>query len=107
MVGEEENLGALREVGEGAEGGGGAGVVELDQKVVDDQGEGIVAVEGGFEGGEAEREIELVGGAEAHAGDAHRLAAAGANALEDGLVAVVVVDGEALEGAESQGRKER
>ena len=40
VMGEEDHLGAGGEVGQGGEGGAGAFVVELDEDVVDDEGQG-------------------------------------------------------------------
>ena len=73
VVREQDDLGPARDLGQGLEGGGGALVVELDQDVVDDQGDRLVALEVGLQAGQAEGQVELVGGPQAQALDADRL----------------------------------
>ena len=66
------------------QGGGGAAVVELDEDVVGDQGDGPVRVEGRLEAGQPQGEVELVGGPEAQAADADGLGAPGRTAWSRG-----------------------
>ena len=53
----------------------------------------------GFEAGQAQGQVELIGGSQAQAGDADRLGTAGADGQEHRLVMVIVIDSQALEGA--------
>jgi hypothetical protein len=97
MMCEHYDLGTARELGQGAESGGGAAIVKLDEDVVNNQRKRLVAVKVGFKAGQAQSQVELIGGSKTQASDADHLASAAADGLEHGLVMIVVIDSEVLE----------
>ena len=90
VVREQDNLGTPREVGKHPEGRGGAVVVELDEDIIDHQGNRLVAFEIHFQAGQAQGEVELIGRPLAQAFEAHNLASRCSDRLEHGLILVVV-----------------
>ena len=82
------------------EGGAGAVVIEVHQDVVEDDGHRIAVLGVSLEGGDAQREVELVARAVAHRLDPD-VGAACAHAAQNRLVVVIEVRAEA--GERSQG----
>ncbi len=74
MVREENDLRLCCDLGEDLEGSAGAGVVEADEDVVDNERQGLVLTPSLLQGREAEGEVELVAAALAHALDGDLLA---------------------------------
>ena len=69
MVREEQDLRLLGEFAQDAEACGRALVIEVDEQVVRDERHGLGVVEIVLDRGDPEREVELVRGAGAHAGN--------------------------------------
>ena len=63
MVGEEQHLGLAGEFPQHSESSARAPVVEIDEEIVGDERQGVAAAQVVFNGGDPQREIELVGGA--------------------------------------------
>jgi hypothetical protein len=71
MVRKEQNLGLLREFVQDLEACCSAFVIEVDEKIVCDERHRLGMIEVVFDGSDPEREIKLVCGTVAHAGDGH------------------------------------
>jgi len=74
VVGEKEDLNALGELAQNAQGRRGPLIVEMNQYVVQHQGQGWVALEVALEAGDAQSQIQLVARAFAQTVDRHFLA---------------------------------
>src|SRR5262249_22224887 len=102
VVGEDQNLRAPGELGQDGERGTGAVVVELDQYVIDNQRQGLVAEKERFDSGEPQSQVKLVGRAVAHPIESDHLESAGADAFQNGLVGLVVVHAQVRKRFEGQ-----
>ena len=99
---EQDDLSAAGQFGKSLQGGGGPVVIELDQDVIDHQGNWLVACEVGFQAGEAKGQVELIGRSLAQARDADRFRTARADCLQNGVILFIVIYLQALEGTESK-----
>ena len=61
-----------------------------------------MAFEVGFQAGETEGQVELIGRSLAQASDPDRLCPSGADRLENGLIVVIIVNFQAVEGTERE-----
>ena len=99
VVGEEDDLGPARQIGKRAQRGRGPRVVEVQQDVVDDEGDRLVALEPVLDAGDPQGQVELVAGAVAHGFQADRFGCAGSDAHQHGLAPSVKIGAEPLEGS--------
>ncbi len=72
------------------------------QDVIDHQGNRLVAFEVGFQAGEAKGQVELIGRSLAQACNADRLYPSRADCSQNGLIMVIIVNLQALEGTERE-----